>query len=226
MIEESIRKFGMELENITSAINNLDPSKDVYEVGNRIEELETFINNMKQEYLDIEEEINDELSQSNTKPLLNKLNIYKSELGVCENNFNKKKDQWDRANKINKFKRNELTGVERARAERDMLLDQHKETDLQGEIIDNICYNVKSANQNMIGINSSLDAQGEQINRIQQKVMDTEATVKQSNQTIDTMTRRHKCMKILTFIAIIIFGIFDLAWIGYWLWRKFGTDKK
>ena len=56
-----------------------------------------------------------------------------------------------------------LTGYERVKAERDLIMDQHKETDYQGDIIKGIGEQIKGANKNLEGINSELKQQGDQI---------------------------------------------------------------
>lgn len=221
-MEDSVRQFGMDLDKLVGAVDNLNPSGDLYEVQNKIKDLDKFIENMKQEFENIESEINDSSSVSNTKPLLNKLSSYKSDLEICENKLNKKREQWKDAERMNRFAKGELTGSERYKTEREMILDQHKETDIQGEMINSIATNIKSANQNLTNINTELNEQGDQINRVQKKVLDEETQVKQTDRIMTGMERRQKCMKVVGGIAVVLFGIFDIFWAIFWLLKTFG----
>ena len=106
-----------------------------------------------------------------------------------------------------------------------MILDQHKETDYQGNIIDSIASNIKDTNKNLEGINTELKDQGEQMNRIHDHAMNAETEVKHTEKIMTKMERRQKCMKIIGVLAVIIFGIFDVAWLIFWLVKKFGTSS-
>lgn len=218
MAEESVKSFKLELDNLTSALDGLDPTGDVFEVGEQIKRIEKFIDNMNHKLEDIEMELGDD---SGNRPLLSKISSMKSDFQIAKNKLAKKKDTWSTKEKQQKLLQGKLTGVERSKAERDILISQDKEVDKQGEMIDSIAQNVKGANENLTNINSELDAQGQQINRIQEKTLETEVKVKQSDQIIVGMTRRAKCIQILTFIAIVIFGIFDVFWVVFLLINKF-----
>lgn len=225
-MEDGVKKFGLELDKLVSAVENLNPGGDLYEVESKIKDLDKYIDNMKKEFDDLETELNDSSSTSNTKPLINKLSSYKSDLEICENKLNKKREQWKTQERLHKFQKGELTGTERYKTERDMLVGQHKETDEQGEIIDNIASNIKSANANLTSINSELTEQGQQIERVQKKTLDSEVEVKQTDRIMTNMQKRQRCMKVIGGIAVIVFGIFDLFWLIYWLIRTFGNKEK
>ena len=98
------------------------------------------------------------------------------------------------------------------KAEREILLDNQKQVDNQGLIIDSIQQNVKAVWTNLNNINTELDSQGQKMNRIQDKVNDTENEIKKTSRIMGKLERRHNCMKILSLIFIIIFGILDLVW--------------
>ena len=102
-----------------------------------------------------------------------------------------------------------------------MILDQHKETDDQGGIVDSIASNIKDTNKNLEGINAELKNQGDQMNRIHDHAMGAESQVKQTEKIMTKMERRQKRMKICGALAVIIFGIFDIVWLIYWLIKRF-----
>ena len=103
-----------------------------------------------------------------------------------------------------------------------MIMDQHKETDFQGNMIDSIASNIKSANNNLVNVNTELKNQWEQMNRIQDHAANTESEVKQTEKIMTWMERRQKCMKIVGEFAVVILGIFDLVWLIFWLIKFFG----
>ena len=119
-----------------------------------------------------------------------------------------------------------MTGSDKIKTERDMLMGQHKETDYQGEIIDSIASNIKGANTNLVGINTELKNQGEQMNRIQDHALNAEAEVKQTEKIMTKMERRQKCMKIIGGLAVVVFGIFDVFWLIFFITKKFTKDNK
>ena len=158
---------------------------------------------------------------SNKKPLINKLSQYKSDLEIANNKLNDKKNRWKTQYNIELLKEGKLTGADKIRTERDMILDQHKEVDFQGNIIDSIASNIKDTNRNLEGINTELKEQGEQMNRVQDHALNAESTVKQTDKIMTKMERRQKCMKIIGAIAVIIFAIFDIFWLIFWLIKRF-----
>ena len=103
------------------------------------------------------------------------------------------------------------------RAEREMGLENLKEVDNQGLIIDSIGENIKGANNNLVNINNELQNQGEQMNRIQKTTLETENEVKKTGNIMGKMERRAKCLQIITFFAVIVFGLFDVVWAIYLL---------
>ena len=138
----------------------------------------------------------------------------------------KKLDQ--KNNKLNKLKREsqyfkgELTGVEKKKAEKEIALDNIKKTNDQGEIINDIHLSVKQAGSNLLDINTELNKQGEVIDRVQDKVLDTKHDVGKTGKVMSKIEFRNQCMKVMTLIAVIIMGLFDVAWVGFLLYRKFG----
>ena len=175
---------------------------------------------------DYDAELNDSSFTSNKKPLLGKLNQYKSDLEIAKNKLNEKKNRWKTLYNIELLKEGKLTGADKIKTERDMILDQHKETDYQGNIIESIASNVKDTNRNLEGINTELKEQGEQIARVQDHAQGAESEVKQTEKIMTKMERRQKCMKVVGGIAVIVFALFDLGWLAYWIYRRCKKNKK
>ena len=212
-----LKALSDDIERLKTKIERLDENGDVYQNKNDIEAYEKNYNRFIDRLNDITE------GDSNLeKPLISKVNQCKSDLEITLNILNRKKDAIGKKYNIELLKNGELTGADKIKTERDMILDQHKETDYQGAMIDGIASNIKSANNNLVNINTELKNQGEQMNRIQEHVVNAESEVKQTEKIMTRMERRQKCMKIIGAIAVVILGIFDVFWLIFWLIKRFG----
>lgn len=212
-----LKSLTNEIERLKNKIDRIDEEGDVYQNRNDIATYEKSYKRLTEKLNDITE------GDSNLeKPLISKVNQCKSDLEITLNLLNRKKELVDKKYKIELLKSGELTGADKIKTERDMILDQHKETDYQGDMIDSIASNIKSANNNLVNINTELKNQGEQMNRIQDHVVNAESEVKQTEKIMTGMERRQKCMKIIGALAVIILGIFDVFWLIFWLIKRFG----
>ena len=213
---EVIKNLGTDIEKFDRKVNDINLQNDVYQNKRVIDELENMYKNLLNRADECDNDLQDS-SQENTKPLMNKLVQYKRDLEIANNKFNAIKAKWQTAYNIEKLKVGELRGPDKEKAERDLALELHKETDYQGNIIDSIANNIKGANRNLEGINIELKEQGGQINRIQDHVAGAETQVKHTEKIFAKMERREICMKIVGFVAVIVLGIFDLIWLVYWI---------
>ena len=220
MVDSDVKSLGIQVEQLDKRVNNLNPEGDVYQNEREIKELESILSKLNTKIDECDGDIQDSSNQSNRKPLLNKLSQYKSDLEIAKNKLNEKKNIWKNAKNIELLKEGKLTGSDKIKTERDMLMNQHKETDYQGEIIDSIASNIKGANTNLVGINTELKNQGEQMNRIQDHALNAEAEVKQTEKIMTKMERRQKCMKIIGGLAVVVFGIFDVFWLIFFIIKK------
>ena len=212
-----LKTLGNDIERLKNKIDRLDENGDVYQTKNDIETYEKNYNRLSEKLNDITE------GESNLeKPLISKVNQMKSDLEIILNLINRKKEAIKRKYNIELLKNGELTGADKIKTERDMIMDQHKETDFQGNMIDSIASNIKGANNNLVNINKELKNQGEQMNRIQDHVANAESEVKQTEKIMTRMERRQKCMKIVGGFAVVILGIFDVVWLIFWLIKHFG----
>ena len=219
---ESIKDLGSDIESFERRVSNINLQEDPYRNKQIIEDLEKLCKNLYSKIDDCDNEINDASFTSNKRPLINKLNQYKSDLDIAKNRLNETKNKWKTAYNIELLKEGKLTGPDKMKTEREMILDQHKETDYQGDMINSIANNMKDTNRNLEGINTELKAQGETMNRIHDHVMNAETEVKQTDKIMGKMERRQKCMKIVGVSAILLVGLLDLSMVIFWLVRLIG----
>lgn len=205
-------------DRIASIKRNLDELsiiKEVYEAEQKLREIEQKIKRTKEEI----ESINEDTSIS--RPLLNSLKSEEKDLKIYENKYKNLVDYWEKKRRQEELISGNLTGANAIKAQRELALENQKEVDNQGLIIDSIGENIKNANVNLVNINNELQNQGEQMNRIQEKTLETENQVKQTGKIMTRMEGRAKCIQILTFLAVFIFGLFDVVLVTFLLIRKF-----
>ena len=209
MDDDDINSISRDVEKFTRLVNNISTDDDTYQVKSQIEELETMyeriITNMDEFDTDLYS------SDSNKKPLINKLSEFKSDLERAKNKLNEKKNVWQNQHNYELLKAGQLTGYEKVKAERDIIMDQHKETDFQGELIKDIGEKVLDANKNLEGINQELNSQGNQIINVHEKTNNMEGTVDKTGKVMSKIEWRHKCAKVAGLIAIIVCGLADIA---------------
>ena len=93
-----------------------------------------------------------------------------------------------------------------SKATRNAIIDSHKRTDYQGDLIDAIGKDLIETNNNLNHVNVEVKKQGEQIENIHKNVLETGASVKKADKTIGVMSRRNICHKILLhFLAVLLF---------------------
>ena len=212
----SIKQVQDRLESIKINLDRLQKTNELYEAERIISEITEKLRVTKKQIEDFQ---NDESSYS--KPLLNSLRSYEKDLEIYEKKFNGQKEKWEQKRREQDLIEGKLTGADALKAQREIGLENMKEVDNQGLIIDSIGENIKSANVNLTNINNELQNQGEQMNRIQEKTLETESQVKQTGKIMTKMEGRAKCIQIITCIAVVVFGLFDVVWITFLLINKF-----
>ena len=218
---DTIKNLGSDVQRFDRRVASINLQDDAYRNKQEFEDLENMYKKLYSKLDECDADIQDSSFTSNKKPLLSKLNQYKSDLEIAKNKLNEKKNRWKTAYNMELLKEGKLTGADKIKTERDMIIDQHKETDYQGEIIGSIASNIKGANRNLEGINEELKNQGDQMNRIHDHAMNAETEVKQTEKIMTKMERRQKCMKVVGGCAVVFFGIFDIFWLVFWLIHKF-----
>ena len=218
--DKEIKKIQLDLDELLLSVDNIDDKEeDIYNLERNIQELNANYDKIDDRYSRLKEEVEE---QDDTEvPLLNKLKTIKNDMNKYKKRINEKEEKLAKLKRISKYYEGELEGAEKKKAEREILLENQKQVDNQGLIIDSIQENVKAVGTNLNNINTELDSQGQKINRIQDKVIETENEIKKTSRVMGKIERRHNCMKILSLIFLIIFGLFDVAWIVFLIILKF-----
>ena len=212
----------MSIDSIKSYIETIKEKCEELNTINELEEAEELIEEIGKKIEQAEGEINEIHEDSSlSKPLLSSLSCEEKDLKIYSKKFEKLKNIWERKRMEADLKEGKLTAVDAIKAQRNMALDNNREVDNHGLIIDSIGENIKTANVNLNNINTELQNQGDQMNRIQEKTLDTEKKVKDTGKIMTRMEGRAKCVQIITFFAVIIFGIFDVVLIAYLVYKKF-----
>ena len=210
MFDNDIKAIGNNVEKFVKKVNNLNVNDDAYQLKNDIEELEGMYNDLNSQMEDCDNDLKDS-SDSNTKPLINKLTQFKTDLDIAKNKLNSKKNAWQTNYNLELLKEGKLSGYDKKKAERDIIIDQHKETDFQGELIKGIGESIKGSNQNMENINAELKQQGEQIINLQGTTTGISGKVSNTERVMTKIERRQVCGKVIGAIAIIVVGLADIA---------------
>lgn len=191
---------------------------NVYDIERSIQEFNANYDKIDDRYSRLKDEIDEQPEYE--KPLINKLKMIQSDMSKCKKKINEKENKLDKIKRKNQYYNGELEGADRMKTEKEILLENQKNVDNQGLMINSIQQNVKEAGTNLLNINTELNSQGQKMNRIQDKVLETEEHVKKSGKIIGKMERRNFCMKVVTIIAIIVFGLLDITWIAFLVIRK------
>lgn len=138
----------------------------------------------------------------------------KDDCAIKQKSFNKLEEKFKDRENLNKLKSGKTDGLSHGdiyKSTRDGVIDLNMKTDLQQDLLDNIGNNLYSAQANLENATLEVKRQGGQIDKISGDVAETGQTVKRTDKTITSMTRRAYCHKlmlnmlsVLLFIAIII----------------------
>ena len=212
MYDSDIKSLGFEVEKFEKKVNNLNLDDDPYQIKSHIEELESKYDDLVTKIEDTDTDLKDS-SDSNSRPLINKLSQFRTDLDIAKNKLNEKKNAWKTSYNLELLKEGQLSGYEKVKAERDIIIDQHKETDYQGDIIKEISSDIKGANQNLEGINSDLKEQGEKIGSVQGTAMNIKGKVITTEKVMTKIEYRNKCAKVIGALGIIIVGLADIFFL-------------
>ena len=221
-MDKEIKKIQLDLDELLANIDNIDDNEDINNMERNIQDFHDNYENLDSRISRIKDEMDDEPDIE--KPLINKLKSIANDMDKFKRKLEEKNNKLDKLKRTSQYFDGNLEGVEKKKAEREILLDQHKEIDNQGELIDSIHNNVKVAGSNLNNINTELDNQGERMERIHDVVLNTNQKVKKTGKVLSTMERRSKCMKVVTLFAIVLLAIVDAGSIAYVCYKKFGSD--
>ena len=222
MSDSKMKHLNNQLTKLKSQIEKFNPSDDISKDQEDMEKLEDLIKDIETEIEEIDNEIEEDEDLQAKKPLLDKVSEQKNEFNIQKNNYNKKKDAARSAHSKELLMQGKLTGVERKKAQRDMALDQVKEVDEQGLMLNSIHDNVKGANVNLTNMNVEVKKQGEQIDRIGDKVITIDKSVKKTGETMGEIERRNCCRKCSLVMGIIVLFLINIIMVFLILARYFG----
>ena len=222
MSDSKMKHLNNQLTKLKSQIEKFNPSDDISKDQEDMEKLEDLIKDIETEIEEIDNEIEEDEDLQAKKPLLDKVSEQKNEFNIQKNNYNKKKDAARSAHSKELLMQGKLTGVERKKAQRDMALDQVKEVDEQGLMLNSIHDNVKGANENLTNMNVEVKKQGEQIDRIGDKVITIDKSVKKTGETMGEIERRNCCRKCSLVMGIIVLFLINIIMVFLILAKIFG----
>ena len=207
MYDVDINSIQKEVKDFSKKVDNINTDGDLNEVKVRMDELEDEYN----ELIKNMDECESDLSENNSSSLLNKLSQYKEDLEIARKKLLQKKETWQTKNSYELLKQGQLTGYEKVKAERDVIMDGHKEIDNQGLMVNDIGKLVKDSNKNLSNINNDLNNQGQRINNIQVKTTNMDNTADKTSKIMDKIEKRERTSKIVGIIAIIVVGLADIG---------------
>ena len=219
VLERTVEKFKTKIE-------NLNPSDDASRCQDEVEQLEEIQKNIEDLIETLENDAENDEDFANQKPLINKFEEQKKEFDILKNKFFKKKDDVRSAHAKELLMEGKLTGVEQKKAQRDLALDNVKEVDEQGLLIDSIHSNIKSANSNFSNMNEEAKKQGEKLDNIGDTVLTMETSVKKTEKTFSEMERRIICRKCIVWFTIIGITLANIVMVWFILAERFGWNKK
>ena len=103
---------------------------------------------------------------------------------------------------------------------RDAILDLHKETDFQQDLLGDIKNDLLDTRTNMKGMVGEVKKQGETLDRVQGNLQETNTVVKRTDKNISRMQKREFIHKLLMYILSILLFISIIIAIIYKLTRK------
>ena len=207
MYDVDINSIIKEVKDFSKKVNNINTDGDLNEVKVRMDELEDEYN----ELIKNMDECESDLSENNSSSLLNKLSQYKEDLDIARKKLLQKKETWQTKNSYELLKQGQLTGYEKVKAERDVIMDGHKEIDNQGLMVNEIKNFVIGSNDNLSNINNDLNNQVQIINNIQEKTTNMDKTVDKTSKIMSKIEKRERTSKVVGIIAIIVVGLADIG---------------
>lgn len=221
-MSQRLRDLKNRLEKLRNKVENLKPSENLSQSQDEVEEIDQDIQNTEETIKEIEEDAEEDEELSTQKPLMDKFNEYKNDFEIIKNKYNKKKDEVMSAHNKELLMQGKLHGVEKKKAERDMALDQMKDIDEHELMIDSISDNVKGINNNLDNMNVEAKQQREKIERVDDKVIQMDQTVKKTEERFGGMTKRAFCRKFMLWLGIVLLLLANIVLLFLILARGFG----
>ena len=212
----SIEKNISEMEDLNSTlelkIRNIDLN-NLFKAERDINECRTLLSKFDRIKKETQEEINFSNEKYNIKSLMSDYELRLKELNKKDSEFTKKSNE-------QKLLNGELTGVEAKKATRNMALDQVKQVDKHGLLIQDTANQVNNAVNNLQEINTEINRQGQQIDQIHSTVNNAQTKVKKTDKDIRQMISSQRCMKCALCTLVVLLVLLDAIFGIYLLVKK------
>lgn len=146
----------------------------------------------------------------------NKIRKFKDDYQIYFKKVNNLEESFTSRVNQDKFLAGELKGAEAKVAERDVIKGMYQETDRQGEVLKEILGDMRGAKGNMQEIAVGVNAQGEQLKRIQQDVVEVDEHATGADKGIVEMHKRNFRTKCCLWIIIFFLFVFAVTEVVYY----------
>ena len=212
----SIEKNISTMEELNSTlemkIRNIDLN-NLFKAEQDINECRTLLSKFDRIKKETQDELNFSNEKFNIKSLLSDYELRLKELNKKDSEFTKKSNE-------QKLLNGELKGVEAKKATRDMALDQVKQVDKHGLLIEDTANQVNNAVNNLQEINTEINRQGQQIDQIHSTVNNAQTKVKKTDKDIRQMISSQRCMKCALCTLVVLLILLDAIFGIYLLVKK------
>ena len=213
----SIEKNISYMEELNSSleikIKNISLDNNLFKAEQEINECRELLTKFDKTIKDTQDEMVYSKEKANIRSLVSDYELRLKELNKIDSEFIRKNNE-------QKLLNGELKGIEAKKVERDMVLDQVKQVDKHGLLIEDTANQVNSAVNNLQEINVEINRQGQQINQISNTVDNAQSKVKKTDKDIRQMISSQRCMKCALCFLLILLLILDLTYLIYKLVKK------
>ena len=219
-----------QISNLIKRIGKLKKEVDKFEISNNFDKDQNKFDQIEEEYKDLARgtEGIDEIDDNDIKgdsPLLNQFKVQKNDLDIIGNNIETIKKNLNSTYYKERLKGGKLGGKERKEAQRNMALDNIKETDNQERMLHSIHNNVIESNENLGYVNQEIKTQGDQIKNIGEKVINVGESVKNTGQVMSQIERRICCRKFSLIVGIIVLFLSNFYMLIIIFSKRFGSKS-
>ena len=219
-----------QISNLIQRIKKLKEKVEKFIISNNFDEDQDKFDQIEKEYKDLARgtEGIDEIDDNDIKgdsPLLIQFKDQKIDLDIIGNNIETIKKNLNSTYYKELLKGGKLGGKERKEAQRDMALDNIKETDNQKRMLHSIHNNVIESNENLGYVNQEIKTQGDQIKEIGEKVINVGESVKNTGQVMSQIERRICCRKFSLIVGIIVLFLSNFYMLIIIFSKRFGSKS-
>jgi hypothetical protein len=212
-IEKNINYMEELNSSLEIKIKNISLDNNLFKAEQEINECRELLTKFDKTIKDTQDEMVYSKEKANIRSLVSDYELRLKELNKIDSEFIRKNNE-------QKLLNGELKGIEAKKVERDMVLDQVKQVDKHGLLIEDTANQVNSAVNNLQEINVEINRQGQQINQISNTVDNAQSKVKKTDKDIRQMISSQRCMKCALCFLLILLLILDLTYLIYKLVKK------